>query len=79
MFASKERMLNNAARKMIECSRQRIKQAFKKWHSLGSITKNKYVSIKLIQMMMYKTKIGKVLEAWSKWKGLPTNRLSKKY
>lgn len=72
-------MLNNAARKLIECSKERIKESFKKWYSLGNQSKNRSQTIKLFQKMMYKTKIGRVLEAWNKWKNLPIKRQNKKF
>ena len=61
---------------MIECSRGRIKECFKRWQSAGSKLKSRDENLKYIGRLLYKTRIGKIYEAFSKWKGLP-ERLDK--
>lgn len=66
--------MNEVARKLIDCSRKRIKATMTKWQKLGKEVKKKEQKLRIIQRMIYKTKIGRVYEGFEKWKGLPERK-----
>lgn len=48
-----------------------MKATLEKWKKLGCEIKNKEEKLKILQRMIYKTKIGRVHEGFLKWKDLP--------
>jgi hypothetical protein len=74
IYASKERAMGGIANKIIDCSKKRMREAVDKWRILGKEEKNKTEKLKIIQRMIYKTKIGRLLEGFLKWKALPPRK-----
>ena len=71
MQFSNEKVQNRISGKIVECSRRRMKEFFSKWHQAGQVESKKRQSMKNIFNKLLQTKIGRVFEAFSKWKSLP--------
>lgn len=74
IFASKERDLGRVGKNLIESSRAKMKEVLLRWRRIGGQNEKRQELVKMIQRMIFRTKVGKIYESVQKWKSLPQRK-----